>query len=321
MNWAAPEYAWLALLAIPATLLSRHAWRKRRQALGRLSGAAPGGYPWKSLVLPSLAAALLFAALCRPQWGVVMAPRESRGLDILIALDVSRSMLADDAQPNRLALAKRSIFGLLGKLHGDRIGLIAFAGSAFLICPPTNDYASFAAVLNEAGPATLPLGGTTLAAPLAEARRAYTGTPGTGKALILVSDGEDHGEDADALHAAVTALHGAGVKLYGAVVGTPAGGLIPRGDGRFQKDRAGNIVHSRAHADTLRTFTDGLFDLNADPQALERLRETEMANLTTRATHASSQQLAERFQIPLALALTLLLIERLFSLVTRAGRP
>jgi Ca-activated chloride channel family protein len=312
MHWAAPEYAWLILLAIPAGLLLRWAAVRRRHAMSRLLGAGPAR-PGRLRQLPAglpaaFAFLLIVAALCRPQWGLETLPRQSRGLDILVALDVSRSMLADDQFPTRLAVAKQAIGGLLARLQGDRIGLIAFAGSAFLVCPLTSDYATFAQVLAETGGARIPLGGTSLAAPLAEARRAYAGSAGRGRFLIVISDGEDQGRDAAA---AAQALRDAGVAIYSVAAGTVAGGLIPLPGGEFLRDRQGAIVRSRMHPEELRRLAgDGrLRDLASDSRALETLYAAELSGKEKRLVQGTRQHLADRYQYPLALALVLLLLE------------
>jgi Ca-activated chloride channel family protein len=317
MNWADPASGWLVLLGIPAAILLRRAVVRGRQAMRQLTGdgAVPPVGPARArqrvaFLLPAAAFLLLIAALCRPQWGHVAVERQSTGLDILVALDVSRSMLADDLPPNRLAVAKRALQGLLPKLPGDRIGLIAFAGSAFMVCPLTSDYGTFDAALAETGADTLPLAGTRLAAALIEARRAFGEGEGRGKFLIVISDGEDHGGE---VAAAAEALRGAGVTVHSVAVGTPAGGLIPLRAGEFHRNREGAIVSSRLHAEPLRvlaTATGGrLFDLAADARALNTLFDTELAGRKRRELRGTRQQLAERFQLPLALALFLLLIE------------
>jgi len=259
-------------------------------------------------LLTACACLLVIAALCRPQWGAETLPQQTRGLDILIALDVSRSMLADDLHPTRLAVAKQAIAGLLPQLQGDRIGLIAFAGSAFQVCPLTVDYASFGAVLADTGVDSIPLGGSSLAAALSEAGRAFAGSVGGGRVLIVVSDGEDFGSDAAAAGAA---LRNAGVAIYGVAAGTPSGGLIPLPDGEFLRDRSGAIVRTRLQPATLQAIAGGgrVVGLAADAKALDTLYATELRGRESREIRSTRTRLAERFQFPLALALLLLLVE------------
>jgi Ca-activated chloride channel family protein len=318
MNWAAPEFAWLLLLALPLAYLI---WRERdwrRQARLALGAPAPEHFRRQRLVAALRVSALLLmvVALCRPQWGEVVVRQESRGLDILIALDVSRSMLADDLHPNRLAAAKTALRGMLEHLRGDRVGLIAFAGSAFLVCPLTSDYAALAEAIASTDGASLPLGGSSLVGALTEARRAFTASDGRDRHLIVISDGEDNGGD---LAAGAHALRAAGIQVHGVAAASAAGGLIPQGHGDFLKDRNGAIVRSRLHVETLRALATGeLFDLAADPGALDQLQRTRLAGGQRGDLSQTRRQLAERYQYPLALAVLLLLLE---PGIARWGRP
>jgi Ca-activated chloride channel homolog len=315
MNWAAPAYAWLVLLGLPATLLARRMVLWRRQGLLRVAGNRPGESQSRFATLSMAAIFLLIViALCRPQWGLEMPPQERRGLDILIALDVSRSMLANDVRPTRLAAAKEAIAGLLRRLQGERIGLIAFAGSAFLVCPLTTDYDTFASVLDETVSDSLPLGGTFLAGALAEARRAFVATEAHRKVLVVISDGEDHGSD---VAAGAMTLRGAGITVHSIVAGTAAGGPIQLSGGEFLKNRQGAVVRSRSRPESLQALAKAgggsQFDLATDPKALERLYAAGLPSQDNQEIPGTRQQLAERFQLPLAMALLLLLIEPFIS--------
>lgn len=313
MTWAAPEFAWLLLLLIPAGGLRSWSAARQRRDLRRLeaSGARldprPAGLRSRRALLLGVFL-LLVMALCRPQWGQAPMSLESRALDLLIVLDVSRSMLTDDLLPDRLTQAKTAVARLLPRLRGDRIGLIAFAGTAFTVCPPTTDYDAFAGVLAESGPDFLPLAGTSLANALREAGRSLSVTGG--KSLILLSDGEDHDDET---LAAARALREAGVTLHVVAVGSAAGGLIPLPEGAFHKDRHGRLVRSRLHEATLRDLAVGgggrLFNLAKYPDALERLYALIHSEQKQTTLSATRQPLKERFQIPLALALLLLFSE------------
>lgn len=304
MTWGAPEYAWLLLLLPPAALLRRRLAKWRRLAATRLSIPEPAPPPaW----LPLAVLLLLVAALCRPQWGEFKTLERRLGLDILVALDVSRSMLADDLNPSRLTAAKRAIRGLLGRLRGDRIGLIAFAGTAYAVCPLTSDYADFAAMLDAAE--DMPLGGSDLTAALREAQRLFAGLPGRGKVLLVLSDGEDHaGGD---LAAAARDLRASGVALYAVALGTPTGALIPLPDGDFARDRAGRLIVSRLQMMTLRALGAPVLDLASRPKALEALYGGELTALEGRLDTTERHRLRECFQIPLGLAVLLSLLLQL----------
>jgi Ca-activated chloride channel family protein len=314
MTWAAPGFAWLLLLLIPFAFLLRRAVALQRRDSRLLAGDAAGPDRLSTRMRLGLARLLLLVAfvllvvaLCRPQWGEVTTSRQGQSIDVLIALDVSRSMLADDLQPSRLARAKVAIAQLLPKLKGDRVGLIAFAGSAFMVCPLTSDYIAVAEVLNEAGPDYQPLGGTALASGLREAERTLASTKS--KSLILVSDGEDHaGESLAAAHA----LRQAGVTLHVVAVGAESGGLIPLAGGAFHKDRKGDIVRSRPDFDLLRSIAKAgggrLFDLAVTPDAFERIHADDLAKLNQQDIRGVRRQLAERFQAPLAVAILLFFV-------------
>ncbi|MEJ2653853.1 MAG: VWA domain-containing protein, partial [Acidihalobacter sp.] len=167
---------------------------------------------------------------------------ERRGVDIVIALDCSRSMLATDIQPDRLSRAKREIYDLLAMLEGDRVGLVAFSGTAFLQCPLTIDYQAFNLFLEVLTPDYLPVGGTDLAAALRTAQGAFDPKAASEKAVILITDGENTGPD-DPLQAARDAQK-AGIKLFCIGVGSNDGVPVPAAEGGFKKDAAGRIVMS-----------------------------------------------------------------------------
>lgn len=317
---ASPSYLWLLLLALPLVVLALRFDGKRNRELEALTGADGAvahrlpGYTVKSRLLLTAASVLLVLTLTGPRWGTVAEERRSRGIDILVALDVSRSMLADDLGTSRLAAAKEAVAALTAGLQGDRIGLIAFAGSAFPVCPLTTDYGAFTSSLAETGVDSIPLGGSSLAAALEEASKVFAGGEGKGRVLIVISDGEDHraGYGAPARR-----LKDAGVALYPVAAGTLQGGLIPVGRGEFLKDRGGNVVKSRLQraplADIAAVGGGRLLDLAAGRSALTDLYRQELASLERKEFTGKGVRLRERFQVPLALALVLLVLEPLLG--------
>ncbi|MFA7677499.1 MAG: VWA domain-containing protein, partial [Candidatus Omnitrophota bacterium] len=138
---------------------------------------------------------LSILAMMRPQWGFQWQEVHRSGLDILIAIDTSKSMLAEDVKPNRLERAKLAVKDLIRKLKGDRVGLIAFAGKAFLQCPLTVDYGGFMLTLDDLNVDTIPLPGTSISSAIYEALRSYEGGINDYKILVLITDGEDHEGD------------------------------------------------------------------------------------------------------------------------------
>ncbi len=314
LTWAAPEFAWLLLLAIPGGVLLLWSKAKQRATWLRLGGDTAGHarYSVGDWLLPVLAFLLVVAALCQPQWGRIAQAEHHLGRDILVVLDVSRSMLADDLSPNRLHQARTAVTGLLPHLRGERIGLIAFAGTAYLVCPLTHDYATFADALAETGPNSIPVGGSLLSSALKEALLAFSRSKSQGKILIVISDGEDHGSTSDrlALQQTVQALKNAGVSIHGVAAGTAAGGLIPLAQGQFHKDANGEIVTSRLHSETLSAISGEATSasLSQDAQALQTIYRIHSPVWAAKASLKQTQRLAERYQIPLAVALLLLLI-------------
>ena len=134
-------------------------------------------------------------SLMRPQWGFQWKEVKRKGLDILVAIDTSKSMLAEDVKPNRLERSKLALKDLVKKLRGDRIGLIAFSGRAFLQCPLTVDYSGFILSLNDINVGTIPRGGTSISSAINEAIESYEGEQKKYKVLIIITDGENHEGD------------------------------------------------------------------------------------------------------------------------------
>ena len=203
---------------------------------------------WIRLILVDLAVGLLAIALARPQIGAKLAERETRGAEIMICLDVSNSMLAEDYSPNRLERAKLAISRLVDRLRDDRIGLIIFAGKPFVQLPITTDYVSAKMFLGSIGPDSVPVQGTAIGDAVLTAVKSFSSQSEKSRAIILITDGENHEDDAVA--AAKQAAE-AGVKLYTIGVGSPEGQPI-RLNGELLKDKDGNIVVTKLDEGTLR---------------------------------------------------------------------
>jgi Ca-activated chloride channel family protein len=259
------------------------------------------------------ALALLFVALSGPQAGYQWEQVTRRGNDIMFAVDTSRSMLTPDIKPNRLARARLAIEDFIDRLNGDAVGLVAFAGSAFLQVPLTTDYEAFRDSVSALDTNIIPRGGTNIASAIREAQSALDQRAGSDKILILVTDGEDLA--GNALVAAKAAAQQDGLKIYTVGVGTPNGDLIvlpaDQGGG-YVKDPAGNLVKSRLDESGLKAIaaaTGGSYaPLGAEGEGLEAIYQQALAPL---AKHdlALSQRRAytQRYQWPLAVALGMLL--------------
>lgn len=200
---------------------------------------------WVKITLFSLAWLFLMVGLARPQIGARLKENTRKGAEIMIALDVSNSMLAQDYSPNRLERAKLAISRLVDKLHGDRIGLIVFAGESFVQLPITTDYVSAKIFLNTINTRSVPVQGTAMGDAITTAVKAFsneTTQRKNDKAIIIITDGENH-ED-DPVSAAKEAAD-LGIKVFTIGVGSPDGKPIPVAGGELMKDRNGNIVVTR----------------------------------------------------------------------------
>lgn len=208
--------------------------------------------------------ACLFIALARPQIGFRWQEVHRKGIEVLVAVDTSKSMLTQDVKPDRLDRAKLAVNDLVSKLDGDSVGLMAFAGEAFLQCPFTADYDAFRESLDSIDTTTIPRGGTDIGGAIREAQSVLDARPGKEKILVLITDGEDLGGDAVA---AAQAAGKDGVKIFTVGVGTAAGELIPvlgaNGETDFVKDDSGQFVKSRLDETALKQIaaaTGGMYE-------------------------------------------------------------
>jgi Ca-activated chloride channel family protein len=258
---------------------------------------------------------LIIFSLMRPQWGFEWKEVTRSGLDILIALDTSNSMLAEDVKPNRLERSKFAIRDLMKKLQGDRIGLIAFAGNAFLQCPLTVDYSGFALSLDDLDVNTIPKGGTSLSDAVRVAIDSYEGGKKQYKVLVVITDGEDH--EGSLMEWAEKAKE-KGIKIFAIGIGTKEGELIPiRGESggiTFLKDRKGNVVKTRldeASLQNLSLTTGGSYVKATNKEfGLDLIYEEKLSQMEKREIkNTMVKRYEERFQISIILALILLCIE------------
>jgi Ca-activated chloride channel family protein len=327
MRFGDAAFLW-ALFAAPllALFFAWSLWRRatmlRRFAeptmLARLTGGASMLRRLIKMALFTCAVALLVVAIARPQWGSKMEIVQRKGLDIVIAVDVSLSMLAEDIRPNRLARSKQEIQRFVERLEGDRVGLVAFAGDAFLQCPLTSDYGAFRIFLDVLEPGLIDAPGTDLARAMETALKAFPPGEGKHRVMVLLTDGEDHGKEA--LKVAEAAAK-AGVVIYTVGIGSVTGVPIPVGTGSgnrvYKRDRRGEIVSTRLDPELLATIsqvTGGEF-YHAQPGRFELQDVLKKINAMEKRTLDSERlsRFEERFQIPLAAALILLVLELLLS--------
>jgi len=199
-------------------------------------------------------ATLLMAVLLRPQWGFTWKESSKTGIDLVVAVDVSESMLATDVKPNRLVRAQRELIDLLNQVKGDRLGLVAFAGVAFTETPLTLDYGAFRSYISSLNPSLIPIHGTNIESALRESIRTLQkgqGNIATGKvlknraqAILLITDGEHFEGDLSGIRKEISEL---GIQVYIIGVGTEEGAPIPTPKGH-KRDKLGNVIISKLQA-------------------------------------------------------------------------
>ena len=259
MNFSALQYLYLLWILPAMVLLAVYSFRKKDQLLrlfaeselwDRLMPELHRRRQVVKLILLIAGVSLLVGALLRPRWGFHWEEIKRKGVDLLIAVDVSESMLAEDVKPNRLERAKREITDLINMLQGDRVGLIAFAGDAFLECPLTLDYGAFKMFLDYLDTDLIPVQGTAIGEAVQTAIRSFTTERRASRALILITDGEDHQGEAEK---AAEAAKEKGIRVFTIGIGSEQGAPIPLrgGQGDFKKDRRGQVVLSRLQETTL----------------------------------------------------------------------
>ena len=203
---------------------------------------------WLRLSLFSVAFFFFAIGLSRPQIGAKLKEHETRGAEIMIVLDVSNSMLAEDYSPNRLERAKLAISRLVDKLRDDRIGLIVFAGNSFVQLPVTTDYVSAKMFLNTITTESVPIQGTAIGDAINTAMRSFSAQSEKSRAIIIITDGENHEDDPVAAARQAAEM---GVRVFTIGVGSPEGKPIPM-NGELLKDKEGNIVVTRLDESVLK---------------------------------------------------------------------
>ena len=310
------------LFAAAILILGVRLDRKRRLALAAFSSRRNGASSSLSRARRGFKRALLVAGalfgcatLARPQWGIRWEEAQRRGLDLLFALDTSKSMLAPDLKPDRLTRAKLAIRDLVGKFDGDRVGLVAFAGDAFLQCPLTLDRGVFEQTLDALDTTTIFRGGTDVGRAIDVARLALHNQPANRKLLVFLSDGEDL--ESHAVQEARAAAAD-GIRIYTVGVGTSGGELIPLAGepGQFARDDKGGFVRSQLDENTLQAIarvTGGDYRrLGLDGRGLEALYQDVLAKLPREDLHSRMHQIPiERFQWPLGFSVLFLALEPL----------
>ena len=320
------------LLLIPVFIilyLMMNYWKRKAIArfgdanlMAKLMPKRSGSRPFIKFLIMLFAFTSLVIAMTNPQVGSKIEKAQRKGIDLIIALDVSNSMMAQDIKPNRLSASKQAISNLIDKLQGDRIGIIVFAGHAYTQLPITTDYAAAKMFLSSVSPDIIPTQGTAIGEAIALSVKSFSDNEHN-KAIIVISDGENH--EGDALDETKNALE-LGVKVYTIGMGLPEGGPIPEyvnGElSGYKKDKDDNIITTRLNETMLQQIAaagEGYYVRANNSQAgltkifeeVDKLEESEFE------TQIFSDY-EDRFQYFIALTILLLLIE--FIIVERKSK-
>ena len=335
MRFSSPGTAWFLLLLPLLALFALWAMRQRQRDLARFAGSEVvgrltrtvrrGRQQFKSVLIIS-GILLLVIALTGPQFGVRLEMAERRGVDVMVVLDLSRSMLTEDVRPSRLERARHAIDELLDQLEGDRAGLVVFAANAFVQCPLTLDHSAMRMLLSALNGGDIPSQGTSLERALETAGKSFNEDDRQYKVVVVFSDGEAHSGDASGAAAALAAQ---GARVFCVGMGTPEGDLIPlrADDGtrlEYHKDRDGNYVKSRLDETALR----GVAAAGEGAYWRSSLAGDELKALVDRIAGLEEKELGEerftryedRFQWPLLAGLLCFLAETLLSERARLRR-
>jgi len=330
MRWANPMVLWLLPLVPVVALWMAFTLARRRQALARFCGPQLAGRlarsaPMEILVvkasLLTVGVLFLIVALARPQWGTSLEPIARKGVDVLFGIDISESMLAEDAAPSRLGKARQETLRLLERLEGDRAGLLAWAGSAGILCPLTLDGNALRMFLDSVTPDMISYPGSSLAEALREGMEAFDKQERRYKVMVLFSDGEDT-VDAEAAEAAAAQAAEQGIVIHTIGVGTPTGAPIPvrAADGTigdYRKDVDGKVVTTRLDESLLSRIAEiaggSYWPATPAEEELDRVAEA-IAGMEQKEMNARlATQYEERFQIPLAAAALAFVVEACLS--------
>lgn len=318
-RFESPAYLWL-LWSIPVLAIIRFVcYKLRRKKLLRFGEMSLVSrlMPNVSKIRPSVkfwlsvaALALMIVMLARPQMGSKISHEERNGIETIIAMDISNSMLAEDVVPSRLQKSKMLVENLVDHFTNDKIGLVVFAGDAFVQLPITTDYVSAKMFLQDINPSLIQTQGTDIARAISLSMNSFTQQKGLGKAVILITDGEDH--EGGALEAAKEAKK-KGINVFILGVGSSNGAPIPLGNGDYMRDNAGNTVMTALNEqmcrDVAKAGSGTYIHVDNTSDAQEKLND-ELSRLQKGETdNVVYSEYNEQFQAFALLALILLIIE------------
>lgn len=326
-RFANTEYFYLLLIVPVLVAIFVLACRDRKRRLARLGNAAtigllmPEASPRRvrnKFILFLAALVCLVVAAARPQFGAKLKEVKREGIEIMICVDVSNSMLAEDFEPNRLERTKYAVTRLLDGMQQDKIGVIIFAGDAYVQLPITSDYTTARNFVQQISPSLVTKQGTDIGAAITLAANSFSSQSDGSRVMILITDGENH--ESDVLAAAQQAAQ-KGIKIYTIGIGTPEGAPIEI-DGDYIKDENGEIVVSKLDEESLEKIavqTGGAY-IRANAKSVGLSEIIEQINRTEKSEFTSQvfDEYNERFQYPLGAAIILLLLD--FVMLARKNR-
>ncbi len=318
-----PEYLYLFFVIPALVVLYYISYRMKKKALkeygdmsiiSQLMPFASFTRPVYKFAIMLLAFCFLVIAIAGPQFGSKLRKIKRKGVEVVIALDVSNSMLAQDIKPNRLESAKRAISKMVDNLNNDKIGLIVFAGEAYTQLPITTDYSSAKLFLSTINTDIVPIQGTAIGSAINLASKSFTPDSEASKAIIVITDGENHEDDATA--AAKAALE-QGIVVHTIAMGLPKGAPIPiKGkSGQFRQDEDGNVVISKLDEKMLAEIAEAgggnMIKANNTTTGLKALFKEINKMEKTELEQRIYSDYDEKFQYFIAFVLLLILIEYL----------
>ena len=318
-RFESPQYLWLLWLVVVLVAVRYYSLWRRQKKIMRIGDKdlvrqlMPDASTMRRRVkfwLTMAAVAVLVVVIARPQMGSKISNEKRNGIETIICLDISNSMLAQDVAPSRLDKSKMLVENLVDNFTNDKIGLVVFAGDAFVQLPITSDYVSAKMFLHGISPALISTQGTDIARALSVAASSFTQQQGVGKAIILITDGEDH--EGGALEAAKEARK-KGINVFILGIGSTKGSPIPVGGGEYIRDNTGNIVMSALNEDMCRDIAragSGTYiHVDNTNDAQEELND-ELSKLQKGETESVIySEYAEQFQSFCIVLLVLLIVE------------
>ncbi|MDR1525724.1 MAG: VWA domain-containing protein [Tannerella sp.] len=322
-RFAHPDFLYL-LIVLPVLLLFYvYIAGARKKAIRKygspelISSLMPEASPKRRRLKYSfllLSITLVIFIMAGPQFGSKLETVKRQGIEVMICLDVSNSMLAEDITPNRLEKAKQMLSRLTDDLNNDKMGLIVFAGDAFTQIPITSDYISAKMFLSSINPAMVSTQGTAIGTAINLAMRSFTPDESTSKTIVLITDGENH-EDNAVQVAASAAEKGVKVNIVG--IGEPKGSPIPMGNNNYMKDNAGNVVITQLNETMCREIAqagNGLYVRADNTNSALRTLQSELGKMSKSEIESQVySEYDEQFPVLAWIALTLLIIEFLIS--------